>query len=120
MNFINAIHSNLPVRRKGRSSWPRKACHGEHSSVIICDPKKDHWLEPCHLLEVCILEPEDILADDWEVRTHQAILITFPEFWDAAELAIDAFGRTSQGRPSREFLNIFARRLGLIPIRPSP
>lgn len=106
MNFIDAIRLWKPLRRRGRKSWPRKTCHGEHSSAIICDPQLDQWMDPAHLLDVCILDQQDILTDDWEVK-EITVTITYSQFWRA-------FDRQShQSHAAIDVADAIARELGL-------
>jgi len=59
-------HREYGIRCGGKDTWPRKTCHGEHSSHIHLGDTG--WIDIRHLLTECKLDVSDLISTRWEVK----------------------------------------------------
>lgn len=67
MNFLDAIRSARPLRRRGKESWIKQNCHDWSATYTA----GQSWMDPEWLLSNLQLSAEDILADDWEAMPRE-------------------------------------------------
>lgn len=65
MNIIEALKTELPLRRKGKN-FHYINHYGYSSSSVFISSKT--WISPEFLLTVIHLTKDDILATDWQVK----------------------------------------------------
>lgn len=90
MNLCEAIRTGLPIRRKGEEKWIKYPQNEVYGGFLV----------------------EDLLADDWEVKTP-TIEVSYGSLLDAFCTCLDKLG---QPEPSPEVLILsIAAHLGLKP-----
>lgn len=65
MNLIEVFKSKRPCRRPNRT-FTYTDRSGFNNKMAYLDPTQ--WKAPEFLLEVGALRPDDIIADDWELK----------------------------------------------------
>lgn len=67
MNILDALKTSRPLRRTCRGT---RIC-GDHIALDhVMSPafNPENWYDPEYLLSTCVLDKEDMLATDWEVK----------------------------------------------------
>lgn len=65
MNIIDAVKSGRPLRRINKTTWQDKNSNTQYyggENKFIC---------PVFLLNTIIINPNDIIADDWEIEEER-------------------------------------------------